>query len=232
MVQFELSGSEAWNGLGLHPDNAGQRLDYQARIDSAANTTIAGAQAVGYGMMGQALVSGGLQYAANRVLDFNFRLAGAEGSGGFAPDPSLGGAAYLGPFYEEAKALFQQDPAFFPNPDTTTFRVTTGAGLDAARQAFVDSGLSGHHNFPIAHGGPAVPGSQGLAFTGESAISAASLSGLDLDFYSGYGSGTKMLNIYQPEPGGLFQFGTNPRHTAATDFWNRVGQWQIQQGLR
>ena len=88
---------------------------------------------------------------------------------------------YLGPHYDRAKTLAQRDPAFFPDPDTTTFRVVVGDELDAARTTFVDSGLRGHHRHPLAHGGPAIPEQSGLVFTGESTIRASQLEGLDLN---------------------------------------------------
>jgi hypothetical protein len=159
---------------------------------------------------------------------------------GFVPLEQLQASArqlqakrYLGQHYDQAKALHTSDPDFFPNPDITAFRATSGSQLDAARAAFVDSGLRGHHVHPLSHGGPAIPGPGGLTFTGESTIRASQLSGLDLSFYAQYGNANaKVLKIHQAEPGGLFLFGPNPRHTQATNFWNDVGRTQRSNGTR
>ncbi|HZZ79558.1 MAG TPA: RHS repeat-associated core domain-containing protein [Gemmataceae bacterium] len=153
------------------------------------------------------------------------------------PPPANPGMAYLGPYYGQARSLFQRDPAFFPNPDTTPFRIVTGDALAAERALFTDSGLLGHHVHPLMHGGPGLPGPGGLTFTGEARITRSGLlgadPGLDLTFYRQYGNpNARVLWIFQDEPGGIFQFGRNPRHTVATDFWNSVGRWQRQTGVR
>ena len=143
------------------------------------------------------------------------------------------GKEYLGKYYEEAKMLHSKDPEFFVDPDSTTFRIVNGKELDAGRYAFVESGGRGHHKHPISHGGLAVPGKDGLAYTGESTIKSSKLDGLDLEFYSKYGKlGAKTLKIHKPAGSGLYIFGLNPRHTEATNFWNKVGRWQNELGQR
>ncbi len=174
------------------------------------------------------------------ILVHNASESAAGGSDGFVSIDQLQASArqlqarrYLGQHYGQAKSLHAADPEFFPDPDNTLFRATTGSKLDAARAAFVDSGLRGHHVHPLAHGGPAIPGPGGLAFTGESTIRASQLAGLDLGFYVQYGkANAKVLKIYQPKPGGLYFFGPNPRHTQATNFWNQVGRTQRGIGTR
>jgi len=77
------------------------------------------------------------------------------------------------------RRLFQADPVFFPDPDSTVFRVVKAEEIDNARVAFENAGLKGHHVHPIAHGGPGIPPAGGLAFTGESRVKASDLKGLD-----------------------------------------------------
>ncbi|WBS04791.1 hypothetical protein OU994_11185 [Pseudoduganella sp. SL102] len=148
------------------------------------------------------------------------------------------GQQVYGPHYERAKKLHDQNPEFFPHPDTPGTSVVSGASLQEARREYqvaVQQGVlpKGHHVQGLALGGKNTP--ENITFTGESTIPASTLNGLDLSFYSAAGHGkenAKILKIYQETPGGIFKFGLNPRHTEATVFQNQVLKWQRAQGLR
>ncbi len=174
----------------------------------------------------------GLSREANGKLSLEGDVGDSSSS---AQNPKLSAQEYLGPYLEKINQLFATDPVYLPEPGTAKFQVITGRSLSNARRHFQHSGMRGHHQHPIAHGGPVIPTEPGgLVFTGEGQISAKRLDGLDLGFYGGtYGTpGAKVLKIHQPEPGGIFRFGPNPRHTRATSFWNEVERWQRANGVR
>ncbi|MCT4606629.1 MAG: hypothetical protein N4A64_11100, partial [Marinisporobacter sp.] len=147
----------------------------------------------------------------------------------------LKGEDIYGSYYEEAKQLFEEDPEFFSNPDKSI--IVSGEDLKKARDDYntlVSQGSlnKGHHKQGLAFGGENI--NDNITYTGESTIKSSKLENLDLDFYSknGYGKeNAKILKIYKNE-NGVYVFGNNPRHTAATNFQNKVLRWQRNNGLR
>ncbi|WP_252250548.1 RHS repeat-associated core domain-containing protein [Clostridium sp. ZBS13] len=147
----------------------------------------------------------------------------------------LKGKDVYGPHYEEAKQLFKEDSEFFSNPDKSI--IVQGEDLKKARDDYntlVSQGNlnKGHHKQGLAFGGENI--NDNITYTGESTIKSGKLEDLDLEFYSenGYGKeNAKTLKIYKNEKG-IYVFGNNPRHTAATNFQNKVLKWQRDNGLR
>lgn len=139
------------------------------------------------------------------------------------------GKEYFGPFYEAFADAYKADPTFFPNPDTTVFEVISGDAAMTARRSFSRSGLKGHHVHPIAHGGPAVPGADGLAYTGETTYKR--LEGLDQSWMRNPSS--KMVDWHAPNPSsGILLPGKNPVHSHATWLWRKFEDWQRLMGVR
>jgi RHS repeat-associated protein len=155
----------------------------------------------------------------------------AAGVAAATDDGARAAQEYLGPYYDELKSLHASDPEFFPNPDTTVFRVVTGEEATAARDAFTSSGLRGHHRHPIAHGGPVFPEEGGLAYTGETSVFKSEAPDLDWSWHKNPTSGKNTWHAPNPESGILLPT-PNPRHAAATKFWGKVQTWQSRQGLR
>ncbi|MBU3177790.1 hypothetical protein KPL47_15775 [Clostridium estertheticum] len=125
----------------------------------------------------------------------------------------LKGKDVYGPHYEEAQQLFREEPAFFSNPDESII-------------------VKGKDKQGLAFGGKNT--NNNITYTGESTIKSTKLKGVDLDFYAenGYGKvGAKTLKIHKNE-NGIYIFGNNPRHTAATNFQNKIIKWQRANGLR
>jgi hypothetical protein len=149
--------------------------------------------------------------------------------------PKLSAQEILGPYLEKLNQIYASDPIYLPESSKTEFKVVTGASLTKGRRIYNLSGMRGHHRHPIAHGGPAIPTEPGgLVFTGESQIPAKELDGLNLSFYGElHGKpDAKVLKIHQPDPGAVFRFGPNPRHTRVTNFWKEVERWQRENGVR
>jgi hypothetical protein len=163
---------------------------------------------------------------------------GAQGSGANGAGEATVGQRVYGPHYEQAKQLHAQNPDFFPKPDAAGTSVVSGTELLAARREYQVAAQQGtlqqgHHIQGLAFGGQNIQ--KNIIFTGESTIRASALDGLDLSFYkeAGYGkANAQIFKVYQETPGGVFQFGLNPRHTEATVFQNQVLKWQREQGIR
>ncbi|WP_338555023.1 contractile injection system protein, VgrG/Pvc8 family [Paenibacillus sp. KS-LC4] len=140
-----------------------------------------------------------------------------------------------GPYYEEAKKLYESNPDWYPNPDES--KIVKGKELKEARaeyEAMVRRGQleKGHHVQGLAFGGENVDAN--IKITGESTISRTKLSELELDFYNqmGYGKkNAKVLKIYENE-NGIIVFGNNPQHTEVTVFQNKVLKWQRENKKR
>ncbi|MBA4538801.1 hypothetical protein H1Z61_17135 [Bacillus aquiflavi] len=147
----------------------------------------------------------------------------------------LKGKDVYGPYYDDAKKLYKQNPDWYPNPDEST--IVKGEELTRVRNEYdtlVKNGVleKGHHKKGLSFGGENVP--ENIKFTGESTIKSSEFNGLDMDFYHelGYGKeNVKMLKIHQTE-NGVFIFGNNPSHTEVTKFQNKVLRWRKQNGLR
>ncbi|WP_052736721.1 contractile injection system protein, VgrG/Pvc8 family [Paenibacillus algorifonticola] len=140
-----------------------------------------------------------------------------------------------GPYYDEAKKLYESNPDWYPNPDES--RIVKGNELKEARaeyEAMVRRGQleKGHHVQGLAFGGENVDSN--IKITGESTISRTKLNELELDFYNqmGYGKkNAKVLKIYENE-NGIIVFGNNPQHTEVTVFQNKVLKWQRENKKR
>src|SRR5262249_45479855 len=138
---------------------------------------------------------------------------------------------YLGPYYEELWALRESDPEFFPHPDRTGFKVVTGDELYYLRREFESSGLRGHHAHPLGHGGPAVPGEGGLAYTGERIVRKSEAPNLDWSWYPNKAA-KKMVWHAPNKESGILLPGLNPRHAAATKYWSKVTKWRRSSGTK
>ncbi|MEK5206694.1 T7SS effector LXG polymorphic toxin [Psychrobacillus sp. FSL H8-0510] len=140
-----------------------------------------------------------------------------------------------GPYYDEAKKLYENNPDWFPNPDEST--IVKGMELKEARadyQALVRRGEieKGHHKQGLSFGGENV--NSNIKKTGESSIRREQIDDLDLDFYREMGYGkkdAKVLKIHENEDG-IILFGNNPQHTEVTTFQNKVLKWQRENGNR
>lgn len=140
-----------------------------------------------------------------------------------------------GPYYDEAKKLYEKNPDWYPNPDEST--VVKGDELKEVRadyQALVRRGEleKGHHRQGLAFGGENV--NSNIQKTGESTIRREQIDDLNLDFYHEMGYGkkdAKILKIHENEDG-IILFGNNPQHTEVTTFQNKVLKWQRDKGKR
>jgi len=139
--------------------------------------------------------------------------------------------AYMGPYYEEFERLRRADQAQFPDPEITIFRVVKGSELKSLRYTYKASGLRGHHQHPLAHGGPAIPESGGLSYTGETQIRKDIAPDLDWDWYPN--KRAKKTVWHAPDPGSRIVIpGPNPGHAAATKYWRKLERWQKKNGMR
>jgi len=189
---------------------------------------------------GQVAASESLATDYSRQMRLPF--AGAEpeqmtidfGAGSKVTTNAGNGRDYLGPFYEELKALHASDPDYFPNPDEVTFRIVKTAEKNALRNEFESAGGRGHHKHPLAHGGAAIPEEGGLAYTGETYFNKAKAPDLEWGWYESYGnpSAQKTAWFAPDEEAGILIPGKNLRHEAANRFWKRVEAWQRREGLR
>ena len=137
----------------------------------------------------------------------------------------------MGPYYEEFERLRRADQARFPDPERTIFRVVKGSELKSLRDSYKSSGFRGHHKHPLAHGGPAIPESGGLSYTGETQIRKNIAPDLDWDWYPN--KRAKKTVWHAPDPGSRIVVpGPNPGHAAATKYWRKLERWQKKNGMR
>ncbi|MDU4659238.1 MAG: hypothetical protein E6Y39_03750, partial [Clostridium butyricum] len=155
------------------------------------------------------------------------------------------GEKVFGPYYDEAKRLFNEDPDYFPDPDVCI--MTQGKDLDKMRKDYNKLSNSnklskGHHRQGLAFGGKNIESN--IVKTGESTINRSKLTKAQQEQYSnpnnGYTSNKnfKIAKITEDDKGTLiknginYKFGLNDRHTRATNFQNKVLKWQREAGIR
>ncbi|WP_144510127.1 T7SS effector LXG polymorphic toxin [Bacillus sp. FJAT-22090] len=171
------------------------------------------------------------QLGTPNALSFNMPPAKTE----IPTTIKSGDVDVYGPYYDEAKKLYENNPDWYPNPDEST--IVKGMELKETRadyQALVRRGEleKGHHKQGLAFGGENV--NYNIKKTGESTIRREQLDDLNLDFYHEMGYGkkeAKVLKIHENEDG-VFIFGNNPQHTEVTTFQNKVLKWQRENGKR